>query len=62
MKDILTTYEVASGQAISLPKSEIYYSLNVSDGTKVTITNIMGVQSVLDINKYFWVTIYDSMG
>jgi len=26
MKDILTTYEVVPGQAISLPKFEIYYS------------------------------------
>jgi hypothetical protein len=26
IKNILTTYEVAQGRAISLPKSEIYYS------------------------------------
>jgi len=29
MKRILTTYEEASGQAISLPKSKVYYSRNV---------------------------------
>jgi len=29
MKHILETYEKASGQATSLPKSELYYSRNV---------------------------------
>jgi len=31
MKNILLTYEVASSQSISLPKSEIFYSRNVID-------------------------------
>jgi len=52
MKNILSTYELASGQAISLPKSEIYCSRNVSDTLKHTITTILGVQVVLGTSKY----------
>jgi hypothetical protein len=32
MKNVLVTYEAASGQAISLPKSEIFCSRNVPHG------------------------------
>jgi len=52
MKSILTTYEVASGQVISLPKSEIYYSRNVDGSIQDTITSILGVQAVLGTGKY----------
>src|SRR4030067_946497 len=52
MKDILTAYEVASEQAINLPKSEIYYSRNVPDTSRHSITHIMGVQAVLGTGKY----------
>jgi len=52
MKDILTTYKAASGQAISLPKSEIYCSRNVSNSMKLTITNILGMQSFIGTRKY----------
>jgi hypothetical protein len=38
MKNILSTYELASGQAISLPKSEIYCSRNVPSDLQTTIT------------------------
>jgi hypothetical protein len=44
MKNILSTYELASGQAISLPKSDIYCSRNVPNELKITITDILGVQ------------------
>jgi ribonuclease HI len=43
---------VASGQAISLPKSEIFYSRNVSDALKNNITNILQVRAVLGTSKY----------
>jgi hypothetical protein len=43
MKNILTVYEVVSGQAINLPKSEIYCSRNVSSELKGTIADTMGV-------------------
>ena len=52
MQNILTTYESASGQAISLPKSEFFCSRNVPDPLKQTITNILGVQVVLGTGKY----------
>jgi hypothetical protein len=52
MKNILNTYEAASGQAISLPKSEILYSRNVPDALKNSITNILAVRAVLGTGKY----------
>lgn len=52
MKDILNTYEAASGEAIILPKSEIFYSRNVPDTLKNNITNILGVQAILGTGKY----------
>jgi ribonuclease HI len=52
MKNILQLYEKASGQAISLPKSEIFYSRNVSGVLNQVITAIMGVQAVLGTGKY----------
>jgi len=52
MKNIMTTYETGSRQAISFPKSEIYCSRNVPDHLKQTITNILGVQVVLGTGKY----------
>jgi hypothetical protein len=52
MKNILNVYEAASGQAISLPKSEIFYSRNVSDALKNNITNILIVRAVLGTGKY----------
>jgi hypothetical protein len=52
MKNILQLYEEASGQAISLPKSEIFYSRNVTDTLKHSLTTIMGVQAVLGTGKY----------
>ena len=52
MKNILLTYEKASGQSISLPKSEIFYSRNVIDTRKNAITNILGVRAVLGTGKY----------
>jgi hypothetical protein len=52
MKNILSLYEAASGQSISLPKLEIFYSRNVLDTLKNSITAIMGVQAVLGTGKY----------
>jgi hypothetical protein len=52
MKNILRLYEAASGQAISLPKSEIFYSRNVPGILKQSVTDIMGVQVVLGTGKY----------
>jgi hypothetical protein len=52
MKNILVTYEAMSGQAISLPKSEIFGSRNVPQVVNNIITNILGVQAVLGAGKY----------
>jgi hypothetical protein len=52
MKNILTVYEAASGQAISLPKFEIYCVSNVSTELRGVIADIIGVQSVLGTGKY----------
>ncbi|XP_024630887.1 uncharacterized protein [Medicago truncatula] len=52
MQSILTTYEAAFGQSISLPKSETFYSRKVPENMKYSITNIMGVRAVLGTGKY----------
>ena len=52
MKNILNVYEVSSGQAISLPKSEIFYSRNMADDLKNNITKILAVRDVLGTRKY----------
>jgi len=41
MKQILNQYEEALGQAISLPKSKIFYSRNVEEPIQQSITNIL---------------------
>jgi len=52
MKQILTTYEATSGQAISLPQYEIVYSINVQEPLQQSITSILGVRVVLGTGKY----------
>jgi len=52
MKDILVTYETASGQAISLPKSEFFCIRNVPDPLRNNLVSILGVQAVLGTSKY----------
>jgi len=52
MKHILEVYEAASGQAISLPKSEVYYSRSVPIPTQEAITTILGVRAVMGTGKY----------
>jgi len=59
MKNILETYEKASGQAISLPKSEVYYSRSVSNPTQDSITSILGVRAVMGTGKYLGAAIHD---
>lgn len=52
INNILNIYEATSGQEISLPKSEVFYSRNVTDALKDSITNILGVRVVLGTGKY----------
>ncbi|GAU25475.1 hypothetical protein TSUD_71290 [Trifolium subterraneum] len=52
MKNILSTYEFASGQSINLQKSEVYFSKNVSAPIKNSIASLLGVQQVMGTGKY----------
>ena len=52
IKNILHTYELASGQAISQPKSEVFFSSVVPSPLKEVITNILGVRVVMGTGKY----------
>jgi len=52
MKDILVAYETASGQAISLPKSEIFCNRNVPDPLRNNLASILGVQAILGTGAY----------
>jgi len=55
MKNILATYEAASGQAINLQKFEIFCSRNTPTDMRTEIANIMGVRQVLGTGKYLGV-------
>ncbi|WJX95854.1 hypothetical protein P8452_77123 [Trifolium repens] len=52
MKNILSTYEVASGQSINFQKSEFFCSRNVIQADKDVVSNTLGVRSVLGTSKY----------
>jgi hypothetical protein len=52
MKNILATYEEASGQAINLQKSELFCSRNTPDDLKNLIAITLGVRQVLGTVKY----------
>lgn len=51
MKNTLSVYEAASGQAISLLKSGIFCICNVTDLIKHVFTNILGVRAILGTGK-----------
>jgi hypothetical protein len=52
MKSILTTYEVALGEAINLQKSEMYCNRNTHTNCQNRIAIVLVVQQVLDTGKY----------
>jgi hypothetical protein len=52
LKNILSVYETASGQAINLQKSEFYCSRNVPTEAREAVANQLGVSQVLGTGKY----------
>lgn len=52
IRHILSTYEEASGQAISLTKSGIFFSKNVDPFLGDAIKSVLGVEHSLDIGRY----------
>lgn len=52
MKDVLATYEKASGQVINLQKSMITFSPNVSDEVRSEISDVLGLASDNSHNRY----------
>lgn len=50
--DILHKYELASGQAINLDKSEIMLSRNVSQNVRSVLVDVLGVQERFGVSKY----------
>jgi len=55
LKNILASYEAASGQGINFQKSEIFCSRNTPTDVRNAIANIMGVKQVLGTGKYLGV-------
>jgi hypothetical protein len=52
MKNILTTYEAALGQAINFKKFEIFCSRNIVLPVRGSTADTLGVQYVLGTGKY----------
>ncbi|XP_045822393.1 uncharacterized protein LOC123915300 [Trifolium pratense] len=52
MKNILNTYDAASGQSINFQKSEIFCSRNVSGDIQNSVATCLGVHAVLGTGKY----------
>ncbi|CAJ2660552.1 unnamed protein product [Trifolium pratense] len=52
MKNILNTYEAASGQSLNFQKSEIFCSRNVSGDIQNSVATCLGVHAVLGTGKY----------
>ena len=52
MKNVLTTYEEALGQAINLQKSELFCNRNTPDVLKNLIATTLSVRQVLGTGKY----------
>ena len=52
IQTLLNLYEKASGQKINSAKTTLFFSNNVSDFTKETIKNLLGVAEIKEYEKY----------
>lgn len=52
VKDILTTYELASGQKVNLKKTDVYFSTGVVESRLRNLADILGVWVVEKHDKY----------
>lgn len=52
LKNILQTYERASGQAINFDKSGVFFSKNVNEQLRADLSNILGVHRPLNTGCY----------
>lgn len=52
MKHILDTYEVASGQAINLMKSEVFFRRNINHDDQTRLASSLGVRILSRTGKY----------
>ncbi|CAL1383942.1 unnamed protein product [Linum trigynum] len=52
LKRILRSYEEASGQQVSLAKSELSFSGNVEEEEKQEMVGILGMKTVMQHDKY----------
>ena len=52
IRDVLETFCTASGQKVSLSKSKIYFSKNVSRELGKMISDVSGIASTCDLGKY----------
>jgi len=52
LKKMLVMYELASGQAINLSKSEVFFSRNFDEARCAMISNILGVHTRTGAGKY----------
>ena len=52
LKNILSLYQKASGQAVNFHKSGVFYSSNVHEGKKLDLYVSLGVSQALDTSRY----------
>lgn len=52
IKGILQDFSVASGQKVSLPKSQVFFSNNVSSSMALALSQDLGIQCTADLGVY----------
>ena len=52
VRDTLDSFCELSGQKISLNKSKVYFSLNISQGSREELCEVLGISSTPNLGKY----------